>query len=124
MEEKSNYTYILTCADGTLYCGWTNHLEQRVKAHNEGRGAKYTRARRPVVLSYYEVFATKEEAMRREYAIKRLTRRQKLALIASRESGDEAVHHDVVADAPAHDEQVKDLVRSEIFMPGIEKREL
>ncbi len=53
MEEQNNYTYILTCADGTLYCGWTNHLEQRVKAHNEGRGAKYTKARRPVVLSYW-----------------------------------------------------------------------
>ncbi len=81
MEEQNNYTYILTCADGTLYCGWTNHLEQRVKAHNEGRGAKYTKARRPVVLSYWEAFETKEEAMRREYAIKRLTRSEKLRLI-------------------------------------------
>lgn len=124
VEEQINYTYILTCSDGTLYCGWTNHLEKRVKDHNEGRGAKYTRARRPVVLSYYEVFATKEEAMRREYAIKRLTRRQKLALIASRESGDEAVHHDVVADAPAHDEQVEDFVGAEVLVPGVEKRQL
>ena len=82
MEEKSNYTYILTCADGTLYCGWTNHLEQRVKAHNEGRGAKYTKARRPVVLSYWEAFDTKEEAMRREYAIKRLRRGEKLRLMS------------------------------------------
>ena len=85
MEEKSNYTYILTCADGTLYCGWTNHLEQRVKAPNEGRGAKYTKARRPVVLSYWEAFDTKEEAMRREYAIKRLRRGEKLRLIEARD---------------------------------------
>ncbi len=85
MEERNNYTYILTCADGTLYCGWTNHLEQRVKAHNEGRGAKYTKARRPVVLSYWEAFETKEEAMRREYAIKRLTRSEKLRLIGTGE---------------------------------------
>ena len=53
-----NYTYILKCADGTLYCGWTNHLEARVKAHNEGRGAKYTKGRGPVSLVYYEEFET------------------------------------------------------------------
>lgn len=76
-----NYTYIVTCSDGTLYCGWTNDLDRRMKAHNEGRGAKYTKARRPVVLSYYELFETKEEAMRREYAIKQLTRREKEQLI-------------------------------------------
>ena len=49
-----NYTYLLRCADGTLYCGWTNHLAARVAAHNAGKGAKYTRTRRPVVLAYYE----------------------------------------------------------------------
>lgn len=76
-----NYTYILTCADGTFYCGWTNDLDKRLKAHNEGRGARYTKARRPVVLSYYETFQTREEAMKREYAIKRLTRRQKETLL-------------------------------------------
>ena len=54
-----NYTYILTCADGTLYCGWTNDLDKRLKAHNAGRGAKYTKSRRPVALSYYEAFETK-----------------------------------------------------------------
>ena len=58
-----NYTYILTCADGTLYCGWTNDLDKRLKAHNAGRGAKYTKPRRPVALSYYEAFETKGEAM-------------------------------------------------------------
>lgn len=82
LEEEKNYTYILTCADGTFYCGWTNHLAERVRAHNEGRGAKYTRSRRPVRLSYWEVFATRQEAMRREWAIKQLTRAEKEALIA------------------------------------------
>jgi len=76
-----NYTYILTCADGTFYCGWTNDLDKRLKAHNEGRGARYTKTRRPVVLSYYEMFQTRKEAMKREYAIKRLTRRQKETLL-------------------------------------------
>ena len=77
-----NYTYILKCSDGSLYTGWTNHLEERIRAHNEGRGAKYTRSRRPLELIYYEKMETKEEAMRREYAIKRLDRQQKLELIA------------------------------------------
>lgn len=75
-----NYTYLLRCADSTLYCGWTNHLAGRVKAHNAGRGAKYTKGRRPVSLVYYEVFDTKEEAMRREAAIKRMTKQEKEAL--------------------------------------------
>lgn len=75
-----NYTYLLRCADGTLYCGWTNHLEERVRSHNEGKGAKYTKCRRPVELVYFEAFETKQEAMRREAAIKRLTRAEKLKL--------------------------------------------
>ena len=78
---EQNYTYLLRCADGTLYCGWTNDLEKRVAAHNAGTGAKYTKPRRPVELAYYETFATKQEAMRREAEIKRLTRQEKLALI-------------------------------------------
>lgn len=76
-----NYTYIVECKDGTLYTGWTNNIEKRVEDHNSGRGAKYTRARRPVTLVYYETFETKEEAMRREYAIKRMSRVQKEKLI-------------------------------------------
>ena len=73
-----NYTYIVKCADGTLYTGWTNCLQKRMKAHNEGKnGAKYTRTKRPVTLVYYEGFSTKEEAMRREYEIKQFTRNQK-----------------------------------------------
>lgn len=78
---NENYTYILRCADGTYYCGWTNNLDRRLKAHNEGKGAKYTRSRRPVSLVYYEAFSTKEEAMRREYEIKQLPRKKKEELI-------------------------------------------
>ncbi len=79
-EKKQNFTYILRCADGTLYCGWTNSLKDRLLAHNQGKGARYTRSRRPVELVYYETFATKQEAMQREWAIKQLTRQEKLAL--------------------------------------------
>ena len=76
-----NYMYLVKCADGTLYCGWTNCLERRMEAHNSGNGAKYTKSRRPVSLVYYEEFASREEAMRREAAVKRLSRRQKEELI-------------------------------------------
>ena len=77
-----NYTYILRCSDDTLYCGWTNDLEKRLASHNAGKGAKYTRSRHPVTLVYYEAFETKEEAMSREFAIKRLRRKDKMKLIA------------------------------------------
>ena len=80
-----NCTYILECADGTYYTGWTNNLEKRLKDHNEGKGAKYTKARLPVSLIYYEEFQTKEEAMRREYAIKHMTRSEKVCLIRTYE---------------------------------------
>lgn len=79
-----NYTYILRCADGTLYTGWTNDLTRRLAAHNAGVASKYTRPRRPVTLAYAEEHATKEEAMRREAAIKRLSRAEKLALLGGR----------------------------------------
>ena len=75
-----NYTYILKCSDGTFYCGWTNNLEKRIAVHNAGKGAKYTKARLPVYLVYYEEFETKEEAMSREWHIKRLTHDQKAEL--------------------------------------------
>ena len=76
-----NYVYILKCSDNTLYTGWTTSLEKRLKAHNSGKGAKYTRARVPVELVYFEVFEDKIEAMKREYAIKQLKRKEKLELI-------------------------------------------
>ena len=84
-QENRNYTYLVRCADGTFYCGWTNALDKRIKAHNEGRGAKYTRSRRPVTLVYWEEFSTKTEAMQREAAVKKLTRQQKERLIARKE---------------------------------------
>ncbi len=65
-----NYTYILKCGDGSLYTGWTNDLERRIKCHNAGKGAKYTKSRLPVELAYYESFGTKKEAMQREWEIK------------------------------------------------------
>ena len=80
--DEQNYTYILECSDGTYYTGWTNDLDKRLKAHNSGRGAKYTKTRRPVELVYYEKFLTKQEAMSREARIKQLSRSQKLELIA------------------------------------------
>lgn len=80
--EGGNYTYLLECADGTLYCGWTNDLEKRVRDHNQGRGAKYTRSRRPVRLVYFEEFDSREEAMSREWHLKKLSRAGKECLIA------------------------------------------
>ena len=77
---------MLKCSDGTLYTGWTNDLEKRVEAHNSGKGAKYTKARRPVELAQYEEFETKEQAMKREYAIKQLGRKEKQKLIAGKKA--------------------------------------
>jgi putative endonuclease len=76
-----NYVYILRCSDNTLYTGWTSDLKRRVKVHNSGKGAKYTRARLPVELIYFEEFTYKKDAMKREYAIKQLSRQEKLNLI-------------------------------------------
>ena len=80
-DRKWNYTYMLRCRDGSLYTGWTNHLAERVAAHQAGRGAKYTKSRRPVILVYYEEYETKSEALRREAAIKKLSRQEKLRMI-------------------------------------------
>lgn len=77
-----NYTYMVRCADGTLYTGWTTDVEARVRCHNTGKGAKYTRPRLPVALVYFETFDTKEEAMRREAAIKKLSKERKELLVA------------------------------------------
>ena len=75
------YVYLLRCGDGTLYAGFTNDLARRLAAHNAGKGAKYTRGRRPVELVYWESFSNKSSALKREYAIKQCTRKEKLALI-------------------------------------------
>ena len=79
---KTQYVYILRCADGTFYTGWTTDLTARVATHNAGKGAKYTRSRLPVKMVYKEEYDTKEEAMSREWHLKQLTRAQKEALIA------------------------------------------
>ena len=76
-----HYAYILECADGTYYCGYTNNLEKRIETHNAGKGAKYTKPRLPVKLIYHEEFDTKEEAMSREWNLKQLSRMQKEELI-------------------------------------------
>jgi len=76
------YTYIVECADGSLYTGWTNDLIKRLGAHNKGTGAKYTRGRGPVKLVYYEEYSDQKTAREREYAIKKLTRPEKMALVA------------------------------------------
>ena len=78
-----NYTYMLRCNDNSLYTGWTTQLEKRVAVHSEGKGGKYTRSRLPVELVYYETFDTKEEAMKREFAIKQLNHKEKEKLLNS-----------------------------------------
>lgn len=75
------FVYMLRCKDGSLYTGWTNDLEHRLVMHNSGRGAKYTRGRGPLELVYSEELPDKEAALRRECAIKKLRREQKLALL-------------------------------------------
>ena len=88
------YAYILRCADGTLYCGWTNDLTARLAAHNSGKGAKYTRGRGPVRLAYSELFATQREAMQREIALKKLTRPQKETLLRTQTGGEALTIYD------------------------------
>lgn len=79
-----NFVYILECSDGTLYTGWTNDLDKRLKCHNSGKGGKYTRSRLPVKIVYSERYDTPTEARSREWHIKRLTREEKLTLIGSK----------------------------------------
>lgn len=76
-----NWVYILRCADGTFYTGWTNDLEKRLRTHNAGKGGKYTRTRLPAALVYCEAFDTKQQAMSREWHIKSLSREEKLRLM-------------------------------------------
>lgn len=80
--EKQICVYMLACSDDTLYTGWTNDITKRLAAHNSGAGAKYTRSRRPVRLVYLETVSDKQTALKREHAIKKLSRPQKQALIA------------------------------------------
>lgn len=83
MKQSDWYVYLVRCADNTLYCGITNDLEARLQAHNSGKGAKYiVPSRRPVALAYSETFPTKSDALSREFAIKKLTKKQKEAIIS------------------------------------------
>ena len=79
--KKKDCVYILECNDGTLYTGWTNDIDKRFKAHNDGKGAKYTKGRRPLKLVYLEELETKSEALKRENKIKKMTKDQKRQLI-------------------------------------------
>lgn len=85
-----NWVYMLRCGDGSLYTGWTNDIEHRVKMHSEGKGGKYTRAHLPVELVYTECYETPTEARSREVKIKRLSRSEKLRLIERKEKGENA----------------------------------
>ncbi len=78
----SCYVYLLECRDGTLYCGWTTDMQARLAEHQAGRGARYTRARLPLRLAYWEELASAGAARRREAAVKKLRRPAKLALVA------------------------------------------
>lgn len=79
--EKGHYTYMLRCADNTIYCGYAVDPTARLETHNSGKGAKYTRARRPVKLVYFEKHGNKSEALRREIELKKLSRAEKEKLI-------------------------------------------
>lgn len=78
---KTNFVYIVKCSDNTLYTGWTTNLEKRIDTHNRGKGAKYTKARLPIELVYYEEYDNKSAALKREHAIKQMTRKEKENLI-------------------------------------------
>lgn len=81
MDSVHHYVYIVKCKDGTLYTGWTTDTEHRLKAHNSGQGAKYTKGRAPVQLVYQQQMENKSQALKRERAIKKLTREAKMKLI-------------------------------------------
>jgi putative endonuclease len=82
MEKNDHYFYVLSCRDGSLYAGYTNDLERRVRLHNEGKGAKYTKGRGPVELIHSKVYKTKSEALKAEYAFKQLPRARKDQFLA------------------------------------------
>lgn len=90
MEKNEHYLYVLSCRDGSLYAGYTNNLEKRLKLHNEGKGAKYTRGRGPVKLVYVKDFETKSDALKAEYAFKQMTRAKKNDFLTSELGGNDA----------------------------------
>jgi len=80
-ERHTCFTYLLCCADGSYYCGWTVDLDRRLAMHKRGKGARYTRSRLPVKLVYYEEFACRRDAMRREHQLKKMNRGKKEILV-------------------------------------------
>jgi putative endonuclease len=78
---KQHYVYVARCANGSLYTGYSKNVEQRIAMHNAGKGARYTKANRPIALVACWSFQTKTEALRSEYAFKQLSRQKKLTLI-------------------------------------------
>jgi putative endonuclease len=99
-----HFVYIVKCADDTLYTGYAKDVAKRLEKHNSGMGAKYTRNRRPVELMYHEAHNTRSEALKREHAIKKLSRQEKLALI--RRDGCATLYHGDAARQPRrHDLQ-------------------
>ncbi|MBU2576292.1 MAG: GIY-YIG nuclease family protein [Nanoarchaeota archaeon] len=78
---KKYFAYIVRCGDGSLYSGYTNDIGRREDVHNEGKGARYTSARRPVKMVYFEEFVNRSEAMKREYEFKKLSKLQKEGLV-------------------------------------------
>jgi putative endonuclease len=89
METKGHYFYVLTCRDGSYYAGYTNDVERRIKMHNEGKGAKYTRGRGPVKLRYAGKFDSKVDAMRAEYQFKQFSRRKKEEFLLQETGGND-----------------------------------
>ena len=79
------FVYLLRCSDGSFYCGWTNDIEKRVRAHNTGKASRYTKSRRPVKLAYFEKAKSKSGALKREYQIKQLTNKQNELLAKNRQ---------------------------------------
>lgn len=90
MEKNEHYFYVLSCGDGSLYAGYTNDIERRVRLHNEGKGAKYTRGRGPVKLVYLKPFKMKSDALKAEYAFKQMSRTKKNDFLTSELGGNNA----------------------------------
>jgi putative endonuclease len=87
MENDQHFFYVLTCKDGSLYGGYTNNLDRRIKLHNEGKGAKYTRGRGPVTLTYCKGYSSRSEALKAEYHFKQLSRKKKIEFLIEEMGG-------------------------------------
>ncbi|KUP04573.1 endonuclease [Bacillus coahuilensis p1.1.43] len=90
MTNKRHYMYVLECRDGSYYTGYTTDMVRRVHEHNTGKGAKYTKAKRPVTLKYWETFESKREAMRAEYYFKKQSRKRKIDQMSGGVNGEES----------------------------------